>query len=99
MEFLVWVCGHLDFHGLETNAEILEFVIIFAQLLLKMRYPVLKKDDTLGSTLGTLDKKNLDVVRLLLTRFKVGDQLRHLLVKLCNFLDDLFGLGNRHAQV
>lgn len=81
-----------------------------------MRYPVLKKDDTLGSTLGTLDKKNLDVlhnivskgskscetrtyVRLLLTRFKVGDQLRHLLVKLCNFLDDLFGLGNRHAQV
>lgn len=34
MEFLVRVCGHLDFHGLETNAEILEFVIIFAQLLL-----------------------------------------------------------------
>lgn len=81
-----------------------------------MRYPVLKKNDTLGSTLGTLDKKNLDVlqnivskgtkscetrtyVRLLLTRFKVGDQLRHLLVKLCNFLDDLFSLGNRHAQV
>lgn len=34
MKFLVWVCGHLDFHGLETDAEILELVIIFAQLLL-----------------------------------------------------------------
>lgn len=34
MEFLVWVCGHLDFHGLKTDAEILKFIIIFAQLLL-----------------------------------------------------------------
>lgn len=28
------MCGHLDFHGLETDAKILELVIIFAQLLL-----------------------------------------------------------------
>jgi hypothetical protein len=34
LEFLVWVCGHLDFHGLETDAKILEFIVIFAQLLL-----------------------------------------------------------------
>lgn len=30
---------------------------------LQMRYPVLKKDDALGGTFGTLNKETLDMLR------------------------------------
>lgn len=69
----------------------LEFVVIFAKLLLtalcvreegaegcpgylQMRYPVLKKDDALGGTFGTLNEETLDMLKGMLGR--VGQEIR-----------------------
>lgn len=97
MELLVRVGWHLDLNGLEADAEMLELIVVFMKLLLEMRDTTLKEEDALSSTLSTLDKERMDVIRLFLTSLQVGDELGKFLIELHSLGDDLLGLGSRHA--
>lgn len=98
LELMVRVRRHLNLDSLETDAEMLQLVVILIQLLLQVRHALLQEHDALGGAFGALDEEIVDVLHFFLSRAEVGGDLGQLLVQLVGFGNELLGVGFGDAR-